>query len=361
MNEEYNIPYETYNTELFFDLSADLLFIAGFDGYFRKVNPAACQLLEYSIEELLAEPINHFIHEEDREITSQMRANIRAGKPLLNFENRYVTKSGAIVWLSWTSMPLGELELVYAIAKNVTHLKKLEEERNALLTNLQKINKDLKKLTYTASHDMRSPVNNLLTVYSLLDTSKIVDEETSEYIAMLKKATEGLKETLDNYVDNISHNESLVIQSESLSFEKSLESVTGSIQSLIKDSKTSLIYDFSLAETVQFNKAYLDSIFLNLITNAIKYANPEHPPVITITSQKNTDTTQLIFTDNGRGFDILKVKDKIFGLNQTFHNHEDSKGIGLYLVYHHVQDMGGYIDVVSQTGLGTTFTIHFKN
>lgn len=123
MNEEYNIPYETYNTELFFDLSADLLFIAGFDGYFRKVNPAACQLLEYSIEELLAQPINHFIHKEDREITSQMRANIRAGKPLLNFENRYVTKSGAVVWLSWTSMPLGELELVYAIAKNVTHLK----------------------------------------------------------------------------------------------------------------------------------------------------------------------------------------------------------------------------------------------
>ncbi len=361
MNEKYNLPCDTYNTELFFELSADLLFIAGFDGYFKKVNPAACQLLEYSAEELLAKPINFFIHEDDRDITAQNRHNIRSGIPLLNFENRYVTKSGDIIWLSWTSMPLDDLELVYAIAKNITHIKKMEEERNALLINLQKINKDLKKLTYTASHDMRSPVNNLLTVYSLLDTSKIKDEETFEYIEMSKKATEGLKQTLDNYVDNISHNENLIAQSELLSFEKSLQSVSDSIKSLIKSTRTTLVYDFSEADTIQFNKAYLNSIFLNLITNAIKYANPEVMPIITISSKKNHDITKLIVTDNGQGFDIKKVKNKIFGLNQKFHNTPDSKGIGLYLIYHHVMDMGGSIDVESQIGVGTTFTINFKN
>ncbi|TBX70042.1 PAS domain-containing sensor histidine kinase [Flavobacterium silvisoli] len=361
MNEKYNHLCDTYNTELFFELSADLLFIAGFDGYFKKVNPAACQLLEYSAEELLDKPINYFIHEDDRDITTQNRNNIKAGIPLLNFENRYVTKSGDIIWLSWTSMPLDDLELVYAIAKNITHIKKMEEERNTLLLNLQKINKDLKKLTYTASHDMRSPVNNLLTVYSLLDTSKIDDEETFEYIEMSKKATEGLKQTLDNYVDNISHNESLLVKSEPLSFEKSLQSVSDSIKSLIKSTRTTLVYDFSEADTIQFNKSYLDSIFLNLITNAIKYANPEVMPIVTISSKKKHDITQLIVTDNGQGFDIKKVKNKIFGLNQKFHNNPDSKGIGLYLVYHHVMDMGGSIDVQSQIGVGTTFTINFKN
>ncbi|WP_333666620.1 PAS domain S-box protein, partial [Flavobacterium sp.] len=252
--DELNHYSTTYRTEHFFELSADLLFIAGFDGYFKKVNPAACLLLEYSEEELFARPINDFIFEEDVAITCKNRENIRAGIPLLNFENRYVTKSGEIVWLSWTSMPKKDDQLVYAIAKNITHTKKLEEERNELLTSLKKINNHLKKLTYTASHDMRSPVNNLLTVYSLLDTSKIVDDETLELIEMLKKATEGLKQTLNNYVDNISHNDSITTLVETLALDHTLNTVLQSIKSLVKDSKVTFITDFSLAETIIFNK-----------------------------------------------------------------------------------------------------------
>ncbi|WP_333601514.1 PAS domain-containing sensor histidine kinase [Flavobacterium sp.] len=359
--DELNHYSTTYRTEHFFELSADLLFIAGFDGYFKKVNPAACLLLEYSEEELFARPINDFIFEEDVAITCKNRENIRAGIPLLNFENRYVTKSGEIVWLSWTSMPKKDDQLVYAIAKNITHTKKLEEERNELLTSLKKINNHLKKLTYTASHDMRSPVNNLLTVYSLLDTSKIVDDETLELIEMLKKATEGLKQTLNNYVDNISHNDSITTLVETLALDHTLNTVLQSIKSLVKDSKVTFITDFSLAETIIFNKAYLESILLNLITNAIKYANPDRLPVISITTQKSNDTTQLVFSDNGRGFDIGKVKDKIFGLNQKFHDNSDSNGIGLYLVYNHIIDMGGTVEVKSEIDKGTTFTITFRN
>ncbi|WP_333667277.1 ATP-binding protein, partial [Flavobacterium sp.] len=108
-------------------------------------------------------------------------------------------------------------------------------------------------------------------------------------------------------------------------------------------------------------KAYLESILLNLITNAIKYANPDRLPVISITTQKSNDTTQLVFSDNGRGFDIGKVKDKIFGLNQKFHDNSDSNGIGLYLVYNHIIDMGGTVEVKSEIDKGTTFTITFRN
>ncbi|MEH6407348.1 MAG: ATP-binding protein, partial [Leeuwenhoekiella sp.] len=69
---------------------------------------------------------------------------------------------------------------------------------------------------------------------------------------------------------------------------------------------------------------------------------------------------QVIYTDNGLGFDMQKVKNKIFGLHQKFHNHIDSKGIGLYLVYNHIRNLGGDINVESAPNEGTTFVISFK-
>lgn len=352
---------ETYNTKLFFDLSADLFLIAGYDGYWKKANNAAIKTLGYTEAELLSQPISFFIHQDDKEMTLKNRENIKRGNPLLNFENRYVTKSGEIVWLSWTSMPLDESKLVYAVAKDITHKKKVEEERNTLLTNLKKINKNLKKLTYTASHDMRSPVNNLISVFELLDTSKIEDEETLEFVEMIKVASNGLKETLNSYVDNINHNDNVSQKLEQLSFEDSLITVTVSIKSLIKNSNATIDSNFKQLQTVAFNKVSLESIFLNLITNSIKYAQVDVAPIISITSHKKEGLKQLVYKDNGQGFDIENIQGKIFGLNQKFHDSDDSKGIGLYLVYNHIQEMGGTIAIDSKIDEGTTFTITFKN
>lgn len=281
--------------------------------------------------------------------------------PLLNFENRYLTKSGEIVWLSWTSIPLDDKQLVYAIAKNITHKKKMEEERNLLLTNLTKINSDLKQLTYTTSHDLRSPVNNLLSVFGLLDLSKIEDEETLELIAVLKSTTLGLKNTLNDYVEVLSQKDRLEAQLEAFDLSLCLQNVLKSINSLIQDSETTFEVDFSAAERIIFNKAFMESIFLNLITNSIKYARPGCLPVISIHTRVEDGVVKLVFADNCLGFDMDKVKHKIFGLNQKFHDHDDSKGIGLYLVYNHITSLGGTIEVASELNVGTTFTITFKD
>lgn len=355
------IPKDEFLLEHFFELSPDLLCIAGFDGYFKKINPAVSKLLGYTNEELFSKPINEFIYADDQDITSKVRNELTKSKPLLNFENRYVTKSGEIVWLSWTSMPLDDQKLVYAIAKNITHNKKHEEERNLLLTNFAKINKDLKKLSYTSSHDLRSPVNNLLSIFSLLDVSKIEDEETLQFIEMMKSTSESLRQALNDYMDNLILEESNVAQIEELSLNESLNTVSRSINSLIQDSKATINVDFSELEKINFNKAYLESIFLNLITNSIKYAKPESLPIISISSRKTNGISQLIFLDNGLGFNMKVVKDKIFGLHQKFHNHIDSKGIGLYLVYNHVNSLGGNIAVESEVNMGTKFIISFKD
>lgn len=128
----------------------------------------------------------------------------------LNFENRYLTKSGGIVWLSWTSMPINSEKLVYAIAKT-SLIKRMEEERNLLLANLTQI-----VITYLfyrkTSHDLKSLLITCFSVFSLIDVSKINDPETLELIDILKLTSENLKETLNNSIDELIENENINTQ-----------------------------------------------------------------------------------------------------------------------------------------------------
>lgn len=354
-------PDKEYHFDNFFNISADLICIAGFDGYFKRINPAVSKLLGYTEEELYARPIHTFVYPPDLKATLETREEVYKNKPLLNFENRYLTKSGEIVWMSWTSMPVPDEKLVYAIAKNITHKKRIEEERNILLANLTKINKKLKHLSYTTSHDLKSPVNNLLSVFDLIDTSKINDEETLEFINILKITTENLRETLTNSVEELTHKEDLQTVVEVLNLEDNLNEVLHSIRSLLVNSKTDITIDFSAVPEINFNKEYLKSIFLNLITNSIKYSKLDAFPSISIISAKENGKNQLIYSDNGLGFDMDKVRDKIFGLHQKFHNHIDSNGIGLYLIYNHITNLGGRIEVESKINEGAKFTITFRD
>lgn len=118
---------DLFDLEYFFELSPDLLCVAGYDGYFKKINPAVSKTLGYTNEELFAVPINSFVHPADKERTAQKRDGLRKGETLMRFENRYLAKDGTAVWLSWTSIRIERDKLVFAIAKDITHRKQLEE------------------------------------------------------------------------------------------------------------------------------------------------------------------------------------------------------------------------------------------
>ena len=353
---------ESYDLEMFFEISKDFLCIAGYDGFFKRVNPAFLRAVGYSEEELYSKPIAEFIYHEERTRTNLKRESLLNNTSLLHFDNRYITKKGDIIWLSWTSIPLSQDRLVYAIAKDITFKKQMEEERYHLLSNLSKKNKDLKQLSYRTSHDLRSPVNNIMALIDLMDISKIEDEDTLELISLLKLSTEGLKINLNEFVDDISQNDhGLLISLEELNITKCLETVRKSINYLIDCSNTTFKINFLDVNTVKFNKTYLESIFLNLITNSIKYTKPNHSPAIAITTKKIGNDIQIIFTDQGLGFDMDKDKKKIFGLNEKFHHHADSKGVGLYLIYNYITSLRGEIEVESKINEGATFIITIPN
>lgn len=351
----------SFDLEPFFSLSHDYLCIAGYDGYFRKVNPAFIKLMGYSQEELFARPISDLVHPHDKANTADTRRPILEGTPLLNFQNRYITKSGAIAWLTWTSIPVPGKKLIYAIAKNITHLKKMEEERQFLIKDLTSVNSGLKQLTYTISHDLRSPVNNMMSLFSFMDLSKIQDEETLHHLDFLEKAVHELKDNLNGQMDHLKDTLLLKSKLEPIDLKEVFDTTVDSIRALIEDSRTTFVVDFSEVGILMVNNFYLHSIFLNLITNSIKYAQPGIPPVITIISKKEAGSSQVRFSDNGIGFDMEKNKHTLFGLNQVFTNHSDSKGVGLYLVKNYMNNLGGTIEVTSQINVGSTFTLTFKN
>ncbi len=118
--------------ERHFRLSRDLLCIAGADGYFRQVNPSWTRVLGWSEAELLARPIEHFMHPDDRGYTLRARARMFEGVPVHGLENRYRCKDGSYRWLSWQSSVEPGGDTVFAIARDVTERRLVDHERLVL-------------------------------------------------------------------------------------------------------------------------------------------------------------------------------------------------------------------------------------
>jgi len=120
-----------------FDLSLDLQCIAGFDGYFKRLNPAWEKTLGFTTAELTARPYLEFIHPEDREATLAAADKLSAGQVVISFENRYCCKDGSYKWLAWTCYPVPEAQLIYAAARDITEGKQAEEEIKELNRTLE--------------------------------------------------------------------------------------------------------------------------------------------------------------------------------------------------------------------------------
>lgn len=116
-----------------FNLSLDIMCIAGTDGYFKQVNPAFCKLLGYNEADLLSQPFLNFVHPEDVARTHQEVGQLATGATTMYFENRYRHRQGGYCWLAWKAVPVVESKLIYAIGRDITERKQAEQERLNLL------------------------------------------------------------------------------------------------------------------------------------------------------------------------------------------------------------------------------------
>ena len=123
--------------ERFFAISIDMLCFLGFDGHFRRLNPAWERTLGYTVEELMARPFIEFVHPDDRERTLAQNREVRGGGNALGFENRYRCKDGSYRWFRWNAAPDPGHGVIYSVARDITEQKQLEEERERLVRELQ--------------------------------------------------------------------------------------------------------------------------------------------------------------------------------------------------------------------------------
>ena len=344
----------------FFDSSVDMLCIANYEGYFVDVNPAFVKLLGYSKEELISRKINDFVFEQDRDSTQQIRDSIHKNVSLINYQNRYKNKDGGIVWLSWSAVPVAEEKLVYAIAKDITDEMNLKNERILEFTKLKSVNENLIRLNYTTTHDLRAPVNNLISLFDVLDYSNIKDDDTIQIMRYMEVSAKEVKESLETYLNLIEDASKGLHSLSEVFFENVLCKTKSTLGSILKSSKSQIEFDFSTCESAYFNNAYMESIFLNLITNSVKYTMPGIPPKMEIRTQILKGKKVLFFKDYGQGFDMEKNGDKIFVLNQRFNKNQDGKGVGLYLIQNQINSLGGLISVESEPNKGATFCITFQ-
>lgn len=268
------------------------------------------------------------------------------------------------------SQGLKERNTAYILAKSVeygierskiTEQKRNESEKEMLIEKLMLINHDLQQFSYITSHNLRAPLNNLLGLIKLFDISSVTDASNQILLENFEKCTYQLNETVNDLINILIIKNNEDTKKEKLDIRKTFEKVVQSVQTAINEKKILIITDFNNSYEVYFNRTYLESIFLNLVTNSVKYSSPDRLPAIKVTSEKTGDGIKIYFEDNGLGIDLQRNQHRIFGLYQRFHDNADSKGLGLYMVKSQIQAMGGDINVVSEVDKGTTFTITFKN
>lgn len=273
-------------------------------------------------------------------------------------------KNGEEFWINFSMIPVtdkeGEHSHWISIQRDVTVEKEREKEREQLIRELTQNNKDLKQFSYITSHNLRAPLSNLTGLLNLIDEIPIEDSELKEIINGFSKSTHLLNETINDLVKVIIIKDNPSVQKEKLFIKDVFENVFNQLSFLISSNKPILKIDLEVETIFDINKSYLESIFLNLLTNAINYREPSRQLRITIATKVEDNNLFMTFKDNGIGIDLEKNNDKIFGLYQRFHNYPESKGLGLYLVKSQVESMGGTISVDSNVGKGTTFTIVFK-
>lgn len=194
----------------------------------------------------------------------------------------------------------------------------------------------------------------------LLNMNKIPDESTRDLLNAFKTATFQLNDTLNDLIKVLFIKQNKHVAINQVDFKNAFEKNIHNLNTLINSSEIKIDTDFSEAPSIFFDANYLESIFLNLLSNSIKFASTERKLHINIITRKEKDFVVLEFSDNGIGMDMDRVKDRIFGLYQRFHDRTDSKGIGLYLIHSQVTALGGKISVRSKVNEGTTFCITFK-
>lgn len=349
-----------------FALTTDLIGVAGFDGHFRRVNPAWTTTLGWTAEEVTASPWLHFVHPDDVERTIAAAQTLFSGANVSYFQNRYRTKDGAYRWLDWAAVPFVTQELIYCIARDVTDAKAAEEARATLEKRL--IVADRMVSVGTLASGVAHEINNPLS-YVMANLGLVLDEiralsggSTSgrmkelEELALLalegaervRKIVRGLKTF--SRVDQ----ELRVVMELAPTLELAINMSFNEIRH-----RARLVKDYGTTPLVEADDARLGQVFVNLLVNAaqaIPAGNAERNEIRISTFTGPQGQAVIEIRDTGPGIPE-ELRARIFEPFFTTKGVGVGTGLGLSICHNIITGMGGEISVVSEPGHGAAFRV----
>lgn len=331
--------------------------------YYSKESLKILEMDDFGFAISTPEEWNKKVHPDDREsyfgnIKKHFENEIpfyeTCHRVLCNGNYKWILDRGKVVLRDDEGKPL-------RIVGTHTDISSQKEKEQNLIEAFDLVNNQKNKLlnfAYIVSHNLKNHAGNLSSLLKLNENGLF---EKDEFLCYVKTVSDELTNSINNLSDlvKVQNNENIII--EQLNLNVYLKKVFNILMEDVDHSKVDIVNLVSIDETVFFNTAYLESILLNLTSNAIKYSSPDRAPKIIYSVYSIDGYKVLKIEDNGIGIDLERFGDHLFGLFKTFHSNKDSNGIGLHITKNQIEALGGKIEVESTVNHGSVFKVYFKN
>ncbi|MDO6388664.1 PAS domain-containing protein [Pontibacter sp. BT731] len=242
-------------------------------------------------------------------------------------------------------------------------LQKANKEFGIANQQLVYINKDLDNFIYTASHDLKAPISNIEMLMSelLFELSEhsLGKPEVRRILNMIQGSVSRFKKTIASLTEISKLQKEELNKQEYVVVADMIREVELDLVKMITEFDAHMETDVADCSTRAFSEKNLRSILYNLLSNAIKYSHPDRKPHIKISCEQRDGFQVLQVQDNGLGLSTVQ-QNKLFTMFKRFHDHVEGSGVGLYMVKRIVENAGGRIEVESELGKGTTFSVYFS-
>ena len=339
-----------------FEHAAIGMVVIDLKGRLQKANPKICEILGYGEKEILERTVFDFVHPEDVESAKDLFERTIVTLDGFKTEKRCRHKDGSYIWIyeavAAVKNDKGELMHFVAQIQDISDKKQMTE-------NLTEHNNRLTNFAHIVSHNLRSHTSNISMLLDLAvqDDPKVLE---NEYYRNVKVVSDNMNETIRQLSEIVEINSQVSSTLTSQNLLKRVHKAMKTVDPVVKKNKATILAEVDANINVLAVHAYLESIILNLITNAIKYRSPERLPELKITSGTKGEYAFLSFEDNGLGIDLDRHGSKLFGMYKTFHSHPEARGVGLFISKNQIEAMGGKIEVESELNKGTKFTAYFR-
>ncbi|MBC5772515.1 PAS domain-containing sensor histidine kinase [Pontibacter sp. KCTC 32443] len=272
-----------------------------------------------------------------------------------------VRKDGSLIWANVVITALYNKQGKHIGFSKVTRdLSERKKNEDLMFKNqeLLRINKDLDNFIYTASHDLKAPVINLEGLVEVLK-EEIGDNKHEAVLSRITHSINRLKNVITDLSDIARLQESGTTK-EPVPLQELFDEVKEDLDISIGRTGAKITSDLGDYTLLRYPRKNLRSVLYNLLSNAIKYASPERTPEVHISiEQPSPNLLVLRVADNGLGMNEVQLQ-KIFQMYRRMHTHVEGSGLGLYIVKRILENQGDSIEVQSEEGKGTTFTIFFR-